>query len=152
MYIGIDPGNYGAIAVFTKKGKVIRIIDMPTQQKWTGKGIQVSAPGLLAELFNINIKKAYVERVHSMPKSGGVAAFTFGRGLGVIEGVLAALGIPVVFVTPSAWKKRAGLAGKTKGAAVTLALQRHPYAASKIGTSHDRAESILIADFGDQNG
>jgi crossover junction endodeoxyribonuclease RuvC len=79
-----------------------------------------------------------------------VGAFAFGRSKGVIEGVMAALGVPVGFLTPSAWKRLVGIApGKegAKGAARSEAIRRWPAQAGLFAHVKDdgRAEAALIA-------
>jgi len=147
LIIGIDPGTNGAIAYMTKKGKLRRIIDIPKEAKFSGKGEQVSVPLLSEELRQYKIKKAAVELVHSMPGNGGRAMFTFGRCLGVIEAILLMLEIEIVWVTPTQWKSKYGLARKEKDVARTVALQMYPQISAELKRKKDvdRAEAILIA-------
>jgi len=49
-------------------------------------------------------KRVVVERQGPRPKQGVSAVFKAGRGVGVIEGVVAALGWPLEWVSPAAWK------------------------------------------------
>ena len=149
MYIGIDPGITGAVAIL-KKGRLIQVIDMPVEGKSTGKGQQTSAIAFVNALKGKSISKAYVEKVHAMPGQGVTSVFTFGRGLGVIEGVLASLGIPVVFVPPQTWKKEAKLVGKDKDVARTLACQLWPHMACNLTRKRDigRADAALIGYYG----
>jgi crossover junction endodeoxyribonuclease RuvC len=74
------------------------------------------------------------------------SAFAFDRARGVIEGVLAAAGIPVRFVAPSAWKRAVGLTLKSKDAARSEAIRRWPDHAALFARVKDdgRAESALI--------
>ena len=59
-------------------------------------------------------------------KQGVSSTFTFGHAAGAVEGLCAAMRIPVTLVTPQAWKKRAGLIGKDKDAARSRAVQLWP--------------------------
>ncbi len=86
----------------------------------------------------------------SSPQEGAVGAFAFGRSRGVIEGVMAALGLPVTFLTPSCWKRAVGIPpGKTgaKDAARSEAIRRWPTKAALFARVRDdgRAEAALIA-------
>jgi len=87
-----------------------------------------------------------------MPGQGVSSVFSFGKSAGIIEGILAAEKIPMVLVTPQKWKKRAGIIGKEKDAARTLALQLYPQIASHLDRKKDvgRADALLIAHFGRQ--
>src|SRR5690606_2041087 len=91
---------------------------------------------------------AYVEKVGAMPGQGVSSMFNFGMGVGVLQGVLAACGIPYFLVTPQSWKKRASLSGKDKDMARTMAQQLYPSAS--LGRKKDigRADAMLIARYG----
>lgn len=156
MIIGIDPGNTGAIAVLAEGGRLIAIHDMPLMAN--GKKQQVN-PSELTNILREYLTGRYelavgptvhLERVSAMPGQGVSSMFNFGMGFGVIQGVVAALGIPVKLVTPQSWKKRAGLIGKDKDNARTLAQQLYPSA--PLGRKKDigRADAILIAKFGQE--
>lgn len=154
MKIGIDPGNSGAIAFL--EGNVVDVVDMPLMANGKKQQINAHELGRIIESRFVEFDKtgamAYVERVSAMPAQGrtqGAASmFNFGMGYGVIQGVLAALQIPYTLVTPQKWKKAAGLVGKDKDNARTLAQQLYP--AAPLGRKKDigRADAILIARFG----
>lgn len=150
--IGIDPGQTGAIAVM-EKGLIVQVIDMPVMARTHGKGQQVDASALASELFGVGtgtISEVVMEQVGAMPGQGSTSMFNFGEGVGIIKGVLGALQIPVRMVTPQRWKKIAGLTGKDKDAARSLAIQLHPEAAEHLRRRKDvgRADAIMIARFG----
>jgi crossover junction endodeoxyribonuclease RuvC len=108
-------------------------------------------PALLAEIIaKSHASKAYVEIVGARPGEGAVGAFAFGRSRGVVEGVLAALGVPVVFIAPASWKRAVGLPpGRdgAKDAARSAAIARWPAKAALFARVKDdgRAEAALIA-------
>jgi crossover junction endodeoxyribonuclease RuvC len=151
MILGIDPGQTGAIA-FMDRGKVVAMVDMPTMGRTYGKGQQVDP----YELASLMIEHggvhgtAVMEQVGAMPGQGSVSMLNFGESIGIVKGVLGALQIPVRFVTPQRWKKAAGLIGKDKDAARTLAIQLHPEIAGELTRKRDigRADAICIAHFG----
>jgi crossover junction endodeoxyribonuclease RuvC len=150
LRIGIDPGNTGAVAVLGING-FVDVHDMPLMA--SGKKQQVNAAELFKILLSIKAMSAggvdaVVEKVSAMPGQGVSSMFNFGMGFGVIQGVLAGAGIPYTLVTPQSWKKRAGLIGKDKDMARTVAQQLYPDA--PLGRKKDigRADAILIARFG----
>lgn len=151
MILGIDPGLSGAIALLDEEGEIIEIYDMPISAKTSGKGNQVNAYllagyiGIVNADYSLNIS-AVIERVHAMPKQGVTSSFGFGRTLGVIEGVLASLSIPIEWVTPQKWKKQNGLIGKDKDAARTLCIERYPKHLELFKRKKDcgRADAVLI--------
>lgn len=145
--IGIDPGISGAIAI--EQAGFFIVYDMPIMAG-TGKRQQVNAAELvkLIKPYSENCM-AYLEQASSMPKQGVSSMFSFGCSYGIIQGVLAALSIPVIIVSPRMWKKRAGIIGKEKDAARALAQQLYPSA--ELGRKKDigRADALLIERFGD---
>ena len=156
IIFGIDPGQTGAIAVL-HDGEVKQVIDMPTTARLHGKGQQVDAYTLTSELLAAasghNQRRAIIEAVSAMTGQGVSSTFRFGEALGVVLGVLGALQIPVSWASPVRWKKAAGLYGKDKDAARTLALQLHPEAGDMLTRKKDigRADAICIAHFGSLN-
>ena len=150
VVLGIDPGKHGAIAWATGTGR-LEVHDMPDA---TGAALGA----LLADLILENRPMvAYVERVGSMPGQGHMNVWTFAEGYGVILGVLGALQVPVVHVTPGVWKKAAGLIkrkGETSAQAKTrsrqLAIETWPRCSHLFARAKDdgRAEAALIARYG----
>lgn len=97
MYLGIDPGKNGGVAVLTPDGAIMGVIRMPD-------------PFQLADYFDkmrLHSTRliAYLERVGSMPGQGVRSTFTFGEGYGIIQGLLIALRIPFETVTPYQWQR-----------------------------------------------
>jgi crossover junction endodeoxyribonuclease RuvC len=150
VVIGIDPGaESGAIACFVD-GELLDVVDMPCAD-----GI-IAASLLRAELWEFacadldDTPTIIVEKVHAMPKQGVTSSFKFGRSLGVIEGVIAGMGWPIVWVTPQEWKRHRGLLRQDKDAARMLALERWPSHAGTFRRKRDvgRADAALIAAWG----
>lgn len=131
MYIGIDPGKNGAIAVYNDREGQIEVYDMPTVQvkKKSGKKVKKTRDYDLAKLVVI------FDEIHSRAKwhpngevivvlegSSGMAftptmardayhesaktAFEKGRGTGIIEAFTHIFRIPItVTVRPNDWKR-----------------------------------------------
>lgn len=156
IIFGIDPGQTGAIAVL-HNGHIEQVFDMPTMARLHGKGQQVDAytltSKLLAAASGHNQRRAVIEAVSAMPGQGVSSMFRFGESLGIVLGVLGALQIPVRWISPAKWKRAAGLTGKDKDAARTLALQLHPeVVGDMLARKKDtgRADAICIAHFGQE--
>jgi crossover junction endodeoxyribonuclease RuvC len=148
MRIGIDPGISGAVAFLSDKLVLEIVFDMPVMPM--GKNKQQINPYELAKLLRpCEDAAVYLEQVSAMPKQGVSSTFGFGVSFGIIQGVLAGLGLPVVMVPPVVWKRRAKLVGKDKDQARTLAQRLYPSA--ELGRKKDigRADAILIARFGE---
>jgi crossover junction endodeoxyribonuclease RuvC len=144
--IGIDIGIQGAVAVLDQSGALVEIHDMPTLQDGPAGRRAVNAPLLASIIFASHATAAFVESVNARPGEGPTGAFAFGRARGVIEGVLAAAGVPITFITPPAWKRAVGLTLKSKDAARSEAIRRCPDHAALFARVKDdgRAESALI--------
>ena len=79
-----------------------------------------------------------------MPKQGVASTFKFGQANGVLIGILAALHVPMHFITPCTWKKFYGLdANKEKSR--LKALQLFPKSAAFFAKKkdHNKAEASL---------
>ena len=152
IILGFDPGQTGAVAAFDGE-RIEAVIDMPTMTRLHGKGNQVDPYTLATALIDLCAGReatAVLEAVSAMPGQGVTSTFHFGESVGVVLGVLGALQIPVRMVTPAKWKKAAGLLGRDKDAARTLAIQRHPKVADQLTRKKDvgRADAVCIARFG----
>lgn len=161
--IGIDPGLSGAV-VLLNDGDVVKCWDMPTTAKLSGNGSQVNAyllADVVREALDIGkVECCYIERVSAgggatgegKRAMGATSAFGFGRSVGVVEGVMAALGVRVVFVSPAAWKRSYNLIGKGKDASRTLALQMFPGMSGMLKRKKDngRSDAMIIGHYGYQ--
>ena len=159
VYIGIDPGARGGIAVIRNNGKAetyaftkaddnIHItLDLPEDIDTT-----VTLEEFLEFCTGYGEKKCYIERVHSMPHDSHTRAFAFGENYGFIRGMLRAKGIVYEAVTPQKWKKFFGLSAdkcesirKAKELFPDVNLKRTP----RCKVDHDgMAEALLIAEYG----
>ena len=147
--IGIDPGLTGAVAVLPEG----RFFDTPVAQvKKGGKKVYLVAD-MVSILGIVDRQNAhvYIEDVHAMPGQGVSSSFSFGRGFGLWEGIVAALGIPYTLVSPVRWKRAMmdGM-GKEKGASRVRAGQLFPHLANQLTRvkDHGRADALLIAEYG----
>lgn len=153
MYrLGIDPGLQGALALIDNDFQIVNLGDMPLMAMGKKGKKQVNAAELAKIislwLQNRDIVMAIIEYVSAQPGQGVSAMFNFGKSCGVIEGVVGTLRIPMVLVTPQTWKKRAGLSGKPKDTARTLAQQLYPGADLAQKKDIGRADALLIARYG----
>ena len=84
-----------------------------------------------------------------MPGQGVSSMFQFGRGVGMYEGVLAALQVPITYVTPQAWQKAVS-AREGKDAGRARAAELFPAYAQMFARKKDdgRADAALMAYWG----
>ena len=152
--LGIDPGASGAFALFDTNNHELIIIDMPIVLQKRNKIMKrhTSAPDVAAQLKPFKIDQAICEKVGAMPGQGVSSMFAFGRAVGVVEGVLAGLGVPVSFVIPQVWQRALALEGGKNGARL-LAAQTFPNYAKEFSRVKDngRADAALIALYGSRN-
>jgi crossover junction endodeoxyribonuclease RuvC len=134
VVVGIDPGAHGAISV-------------PSTAEANGR-TATNAPLLAGIHARTHARVAFCEFVGARPTDAKIAAFSFGRARGVIEGVCGALSLPVVFIAPPVWKRLAAIppGSEIKDLARTRAIARWPAHAElfRRKCDVDRAESCLI--------
>ena len=142
VFIGIDPGVSGGIAVIFNDDYYVRkcpstILDMAKE---------------IAMLSEAHIgpdipKRAIVEKVHSFPGNSARSMFNFGTNYGQWLGILATLKIPYILVSPHKWMSHYGSRPKEKkerkNHLKALAQQRYPDADITLATS----DAMLICNY-----
>ena len=147
MLVGIDPGISGALVAVTANGIADWLL-MPTMV--VGSKKRVNPAAVAAWLRDIKPDHVVIERVGAMPGQGTASMFSFGHSAGVLEGVVAALGLPYTLATPQQWKGAAALIGANKDASRTRALQLWPDVRELHAKAKGQAlaDAALIAQFG----
>jgi len=144
MIIGIDPGNFGAIAWVSDSGHLIRVADMPTVEV---NGKKKVSPQMLVALLEDydDAKMVAIEDVGVFLGNGAVSMFNFGYSAGILAGVCAGLRMPTSFYRPAVWKRAAGVPAD-KGAARQMAQRFWPGCRDFDRAKDDgRAEAALLA-------
>lgn len=158
IYIGIDPGLSGAVAVINTDDSATlhpqQVFDTPTVLVEGEKTKRKYLTGAMASLLKPYKENSDVlvvlENVHSMPKQGVASSFCFGEGKGMWEGIIAAYAMAVELVSPQRWKKEMMAdQGKDKSAARFKAMALFPSLADQLKlVKHDgRAEALLMAEY-----
>ena len=146
--IGIDPGKHGAAVLYNGIAFVVRKF----HNKEVGEALKELLQGDL---------KILIERVNAFPMQGRSSIFTFGKGLGQIEGACqyAGYALRILRVGPQQWQKYFGVVKEKpkkkltnkekyqikkehKLKLVTMAKKYYPQA------DLDSADAILIAVYG----
>ena len=139
VYVGIDPGKSGAIAVIYADGTVeVSPFDI------------VEYCTLLGHL-RFHDAVCCVEKVGAMPGQGVVSMFSFGHNFGIIEGLLTANCIPYQLVPPYTWKKEFSLSSD-KAKSIEVCQKLFPnvslLATPRSRKPHDgMAEALLLAEY-----
>lgn len=147
IYIGIDPGANGGIAVINP------------DSRWPVWVSKYSDDVLMSVMETLEVEGhilsmdtcVYVEQVHSMPKQGVASTFKFGVNYGKILGILRVYEIDTHLVTPSKWKKAMGVTSD-KQTSINKAKELFPEISlipRRCRKEHDGiAEALLIAEYG----
>lgn len=155
MILGIDPGLNGALAFYEPMFDELEIVDMPTVEYKIGKRNhrQIDAHKLAHIIAKRDQKGeldlAYLEFVSASPQMGVTSAFNFGKGYGVVIGVLAGQGVPYTPVRPSVWKPSMNCPADKAAARLRASELMPQFAHLWPLAKHDgRAEATLIARYG----
>lgn len=153
--LSIDPGQTGAIAALhiVEVGQELREIrDLPT---WTvGKDVILDSPafaGMMEALVAIHKPRMIlIERAQPMPQQGVVSTFNYGRLFGALEAIVHRHIIRIEYISPSMWKRMAGLTKKNKDASLDKARQMWPDKSHYFDRKkdHNRAEAALLGYYG----
>ena len=143
--MGLDPGMSGAVAFYyPDKPQLIAAYDVPLADR------KINAAALYDLIRQHSPDMSVVEIVHAMPKQGVSSSFNFGMSYGTALGVIGALKIPVVHVSPTKWKKYYGLSAD-KEQARKLAIDKWPACLHfRRKKDNGRAEAALMALYGAQ--
>lgn len=153
IYIGIDPGKSGALAAIY--GNSVLLYDTPVAKIKDSKTdyLPYTMAKVIKDLIPMGGEVFVVlEKVHAMPGQGVTSMFSFGRGLGLWEGILAGLGLPYTMVAPQTWKKAmmADMPRDNKDSSRIAATRLFPNASDMLSRKKDdgRAEALLMAEYG----
>lgn len=146
--LGVDPGLDGALALLSPDGDLI-VHDMPVFNLKTKRVVDEYGLARLVDDWSAQIGCAWLEQVGVRPGEGAVGAFSFGRGYGILRGVLAANFLTIHDVTPAKWKGALKVRGeKDESRARAAALFPAHGALWPLKKHHGRAEAALIAAYG----
>lgn len=110
IYLGIDNGINGALAVYDSDTNEMKAFVMPIikVQKAKGNKNEYNIPEIVQwfNQFNQQVKMVILEKAQPFPGQGAVSMFSIGRGYGIMEGILAGLGLPYMVIHPKTWQKK----------------------------------------------
>lgn len=138
IWIGIDPGAKGAMALVSENQATVTPFDPDTYIQW---------------LKDIKGHECVccIEAVHSITGQGIASSFKFGQTYGWLLGVLDAIGIPYQPITPQKWKKEFGLTSN-KAQSVEVCKRLYPEVNLKRTERSKKdddgmAEALLMATY-----
>ncbi len=113
IYLGVDPGLEGGIAVLSEAGTIIALEEMPIHRPNRGRR-QFDLAGIMGLVNRYGKQGALfvtVERLQPLPArvrgklmGGTIANFNRGLARGCWESLLVALGVPQQLVNPRGWQ------------------------------------------------
>jgi crossover junction endodeoxyribonuclease RuvC len=148
IFLGIDPGQTGALALYTPASGELEVFDVPMLK--IGGKTAVDHYGLARQVdawapLNPSV---LIEYVSASPQMGVTSAFKFGDTYGLLKGVCAAHFLGISVVTPGQWKRAYGLKAD-KDASRAKACSFFPKHTALFARKKDdgRAEAALIARY-----
>lgn len=141
IYIGIDPGKDGAMAIL-EPDKTPSVVVFE-REKYRDELLRVHESPETAICC--------LERVGAMRGQGVRSMFSFGENYGFIQGVLTAYSIPYELVTPQKWKKEFQVTAD-KNSSISVCKRLFPGISlretPRCRTDHDgMAEALLMAEY-----
>lgn len=147
IYMGIDPGKKGAMAIIN--GETVEIIpyDKRDYQKKIDEMVRADP---------LAVMRCVLEHVGAMPGQGVTSTFSFGESFGWLQGVLEAWGIPYEIVRPAKWKKEFSVTAD-KNTSIAVARRLFPGVSLRRTDSCRKdddgmAEALLMAEYARRKG
>lgn len=147
VYVGVDPGKSGAMAIIMPDGTVC-------SEEYTGPLCYCKTIRGIADRPHSIV----VERLFARPgaMSSAKANFELGRCVGELETMFAMMSVGFQAVTPQAWQKEFGVSGD-KETHIQMARQLFPGVSLKRTTKckvdfDGFADALLMALFGKRRG
>ena len=144
VYLGIDPGASGGLALVADNGHCISLA-MPKTERDIWEWFQQFIPTFTARTV------AVIEQVHAMPGNGVAGMFKFGQSYGFLRACLIAASIPFTSVTPQTWQKGVGICKgkriKTKTQHKNLLKSRAQELFPTQKVTLATADAILLAEY-----
>lgn len=162
IWIGIDPGVNGAVAVLDNDLNVLLLEKFPTiKEKKTSSGHKTTfvfpeMASLFKKISDLPGNKfVFLENVSAMPRDGVSSAFTFGGSFWAIQQVLACNNLPYLLVSSKRWQSvMLQQCPKDRNERLELyraqAIRQHPTQSGNLSrkSDADKAAALLIAHYG----
>ena len=144
IYIGIDPGKKGAMAIMGYSNT--------TGERYMMKIIPFDPQEYIKTLKQFNGATVCIEQVHSLPREGVKSVWSFGQTYGWLLGVLDAVGLSYQTVPPNLWKKDFSLLRAEKKQSIEVCKRLFPGVelrrTDKCRTDDDNmADAALICEY-----
>ena len=153
VFLGIDPGLSGALALYRPLGDHLTILDVPVHELTrNGKHKREVDVQRLADMIADVADDApivLIENSTPMPGQGAASTFAFGKTFGLLYGVCAAHKLVIHKVAPAKWKRDLAVPKDKDGARARASVLMPAHSRNWPLKKHDgRAEAALIALWG----
>ena len=145
-YAGIDVGFSGGISIIDNDSKIIETIPMPilkTKVKNKSKS-EYDLKSIIKIFKKYEFRMVGLEIQQAFKMQGVVSMFKIGRGFGLLEGIISALGIPYTLIKPKIWQSTMFM-GLPKDDSKTLSI----LVAERIWPEHDFRNSERCTNISD---
>lgn len=140
IYIGIDPGKLGAMAILWQTGDV-EVIPFD----------KAGYTNAIARANETDECKCCLEHVSAMPRQGVTSTFSFGENFGWCQGILDAYGVSYELVRPLKWKREFSVTAD-KNSSIAVCKRLFPDVSLKrtercTKDDDNMAEATLLAEY-----
>lgn len=150
LFVGIDPGQKGAVACIDDETNRAYVWDMPFidgdyDERACANLIRSCCEGDFSKIALVTLEHQQI-----MGEEGRQSAFMIGAGYYIWRGIIVTYGIRLFRPRPADWKKRRLPKGAVKSLSRARAAIDFPNIEHMLlrVMDHDRAEAILLADDG----
>lgn len=142
IYIGIDPGKNGALAII-RESKKVSLVDFDLK-------VYINLLSYFKKSYDMFIG---IEKVHAMPGEGVKSSFSFGERVGELKGILSTLDFDnnTEWIQPQTWQKHINTdSNRGKKAIADSLLSLYPSAdlyGPRGGLKDGRSDALGIANY-----
>mgnify|MGYP006421245741 CR=1 FL=1 len=116
FFVGIDPGQYGAVAVLSAGGDLLSLVDMPGI---SAEPMAADVAALLEAVGRVDQVMVGIEEPFAVSQNSSASSLTQGQAHGILLGVIGTLHLRHERIKPVDWKRELKLPmGKGLTAAV----------------------------------
>jgi len=138
----------GSMSVVTVSGVWLQTLDFP-KISW-GKGRYELDGAAIQDLLDDLYDKTVVvgmETVNAGATQSRLTAFSFGAAYATVRQICRASRFSLWMVRPQEWKREFGLIKASKDDGISVATALFPDSLKTIGRNHNRADSLMIAEY-----
>jgi len=151
VYLGIDPGKKGSLALVDNERFMLAHDPTPMLKLKKPDYDIVEMKLLLMRYLDFGfIDLCILEKAQAMPKQGVTSMFSIGKGYGIWLGLLTSLEVPFIEVHPRVWTRKllVGAGGEGKDRNYNVARRLFPEWHPQFKYEKEYGDSLLLAEYG----